>query len=153
LVADATRGLEDRVLDTGITIETALDPRVPELIVDETRMRQVIYNLLSNALASSKPGSAVRVKTRLEGDRAVVSVIDRGRGMNASQTKAAFEPFETGQNAVGAGAGLGLTLARALVELHGGTMQLWSREGFGTVVTCTLPLTPPQGESMDQAAE
>lgn len=153
LVADATRGLEDRVLDTGITIQTVLDPRVPELIVDETRMRQVIYNLLSNALASSRPGSAVRVKTRLEGDRALVCVIDRGRGMNARQAKAAFEPFETGKNAVGSGAGLGLTLARALVELHGGTMQLWSREGFGTVVTCALPLTPPQNEPMDQAAE
>lgn len=153
LVADATRGLEDRVLDTGITIETVLDPRVPELIVDETRMRQVIYNLLSNALASSRPGSAIRVKTRLEGDRVAVSVIDRGRGMNANQAKAAFEPFETGKNAVGSGAGLGLTLSRALVELHGGMMQLWSREGLGTVVTCTLPLTPPESESLDQAAE
>lgn len=153
LVAAAAKGLENRVLDSGIAIETVLDPRVPELIVDEARMRQVIYNLLSNALASSKPGSAVRVKTRLEGDRAVVSVIDRGRGINASQAKAVFEPFETGKNAVGSGAGLGLTLSRAFVELHGGTMRLWSREGMGTVVTCTLPLTPPQGESMDQAAE
>lgn len=153
LVAAAAKGLENRVLDSDIAIETVLDPRVPELIVDEARMRQVIYNLLSNALASSKPGSAVRVKTRLEGDRAVVSVIDRGRGMNASQAKAVFEPFETGKNAVGSGAGLGLTLSRAFVELHGGTMQLWSREGMGTVVTCTLPLTPPQGASMDQAAE
>lgn len=153
LVADAKRGLEDRVLDTGIAIEAVLDPRVPELIVDETRMRQVIYNLLSNALASSKPGSAIRVKTRLDGDRAVVSVIDRGRGMNASQAKAAFEPFETGKSAVGSGAGLGLTLSRALVELHGGRMQLWSREGLGTVVTCTLPLSPPESEPLDQAAE
>lgn len=153
LVAAAAKGLENRVLDSDIAIETVLDPRVPELIVDEARMRQVIFNLLSNALASSKPGSAVRVKTRLEGDRAVVSVIDRGRGMNASQAKAVFEPFETGKNAVGSGAGLGLTLSRAFVELHGGTMQLWSREGMGTVVTCTLPLTPPQGASMDQAAE
>lgn len=153
LVADAAKGLENRVLDTDITIETVLDPRVPELIVDETRMRQVIYNLLSNALASSKPGSAIRVKTRLDGDRAIVSVIDGGRGMNAAQAKAAFEAFETGNNAVGSGAGLGLTLSRAFVELHGGMLDLWSREGLGTVVTCILPLRPPESGPMEQAAE
>jgi signal transduction histidine kinase len=99
----------------------------------------------------------VRVKTRRDeganGGRVVVSVIDQGRGMNAAQAKAAFEPFETGQNTVGNGAGLGLTLSRALVELHGGTMQLWSREGLGTVVRCVLPLNPEESAPLDQAAE
>ncbi len=157
LVEDAELGLKDRLLDAGITIDHALDPNVATLVVDETRMRQVLYNLLSNAVASSRPGSKVRVKTRLEkggeNGRVVVSVIDQGRGMNAAQAKAAFEPFETGQNTVGSGAGLGLTLSRALVELHGGTMQLWSREGVGTVVRCVLPLDPEETAPLDQAAE
>jgi signal transduction histidine kinase len=157
LVEDAELGLKDRLLDADITIDHVLDPAVPELVVDETRMRQVLYNLLSNAVASSRPGSKVRVKTRREeganGGRVVVSVIDQGRGMSTAQAKAAFEPFETGQNTVGNGAGLGLTLSRALVELHGGTMQLWSREGLGTVVRCVLPLNPEESTPLDQAAE
>lgn len=153
LVDDAEVGLRDRLLDTRIEIERVLDPAVPTLTVDETRMRQVLYNLLSNAVAGSKPGGSVRIKTRLDGDRVVVSVIDRGRGMNAAQAKAAFEPFETGRNTVGSGAGLGLTLSRALVELHGGSMELWSREGLGTVVRCILPLEPEETTPLDQAAE
>ena len=153
LVDEAEVGLKDRLLDTRIEIERALDPMVPTLTVDETRMRQVLYNLLSNAVAGSKPGSHVRVRTRLDGDRIIVSVIDRGRGMNAAQAKAAFEPFETGQNTIGSGAGLGLTLSRALVELHGGSMELWSREGLGTVVRCILPLEPEETTPLDQAAE
>lgn len=157
LVEDAELGLRDRLLDADITIDHVLDPNVATLVVDETRMRQVLYNLLSNAVASSRPGNKVRVKTRLDdggkNGRVIVSVIDQGRGMNAAQAKAAFEPFETGQNTVGSGAGLGLTLSRALVELHGGTMQLWSREGIGTVVRCVLPLDPEETAPLDQAAE
>ncbi|MFK7792322.1 MAG: PAS-domain containing protein [Devosiaceae bacterium] len=153
LLNDAEQGLHDRLMDADITIERALDPAVPTLIVDETRMRQVLYNLLSNAVASSRAGDAVRVRTRLIHDRVEVRVVDGGRGMSAAQAKAAFEPFETGQNSVGTGAGLGLTLSRALVELHGGTMQLWSREGLGTVVRCTLPLDPEATAPLNQAAE
>ncbi|MEM6712410.1 MAG: ATP-binding protein [Pseudomonadota bacterium] len=158
LVDEALLGLEDRLMDAGIEIDRVLDPSVPELIVDEARMRQVLFNLLSNAVSSSSPGSQVRVKTRRQtdeehGDRVEVSVIDRGRGMSAAQAKAAFEPFETGQNSVGSGAGLGLTLSKALVELHGGTLELWSREGLGTVVRCTLPLDPENETPLDRAAE
>ncbi|MEQ8657364.1 MAG: PAS-domain containing protein [Hyphomicrobiales bacterium] len=157
LIEDAELGLRDRLLDADITIDHVLDPKVATLVVDETRMRQVLYNLLSNAVASSRPGNKVRVKTRLDdggkNGRVVVSVIDQGRGMSAAQAKAAFEPFETGQNTVGTGAGLGLTLSRALVELHGGTMQLWSREGIGTVVRCVLPLDPEEMTPLDQAAQ
>ena len=153
LVEDAEQGLKDRLMDAKITIDHAFDPKVPELMVDETRMRQVLYNLLSNAVSSSSPGARVRVKTRLDGERVVVSVIDQGRGMSAAQAKAAFEPFETGhRNAGGSGAGLGLTLSRALVELHGGTMSLWSREGLGTVVSCVLPLSGEDTGPSDQAA-
>jgi signal transduction histidine kinase len=158
LLNDAEVGLRDRLLDTKISIDRKFDPAVPTLTVDETRMRQVLYNLLSNAVASSVHGSAVRVRTRLvedrQGGQAVeVRVVDKGRGMSTAQAKAAFEPFETGQNSVGSGAGLGLTLSRALVELHGGTMGLWSREGLGTVVRCTLPLDPDETSPLDQAAE
>ena len=153
LIDEAESGLKDRLMDTGIAINRRLDPEISTLIVDETRMRQVLFNLLSNAVASSPQGGKVRIAIRRRGDRAVVSVIDRGRGMSAVQAKAAFEPFETGQNGVGSGAGLGLTLARALVELHGGTVSLWSREGVGTVVRCSLPLDPDSALPLDQAAQ
>lgn len=149
LVADASRGLEDRLLDTGVTIDNVVADNMPKLVVDEARMRQVLYNLLANAVNSSPHGAQVRVKTRRDGDRAIVSVIDRGRGMSATEAKAAFEPFETGQNAIGSGAGLGLTLSRALVDLHGGSMDLRSREGLGTVVRCILPLDPSYGDDTD----
>ncbi len=153
LIDDAEQGLKDRLLDSKITIERSLDPQVASLIVDETRMRQVLYNLLSNAVASSQTGSRVRIKTMRDGDHVVLMVIDRGRGMSPAQAKAAFEPFETGQDTIGSGAGLGLTLSRALIELHGGSIELWSREGLGTVVRCRLPVNPEATSPMDQAAE
>lgn len=166
LVEDAARGLEDRLLDSAITIQTRLDPGVPFLVVDKTRMRQVLYNLLSNAISFSAPGATVRVRTKrvLEGGRefAMVLVVDTGRGMSQAQARAAFEPFETGASVgggrgpargTGRGAGLGLTLSRALIELHGGTIDLWSREGLGTVVRCTLPLDPQGASQLDKAAE
>ncbi|MEM6383432.1 MAG: ATP-binding protein [Pseudomonadota bacterium] len=143
LIDEAMAGIETRISDGRMHVDRKLDPSVPHLMGDRTRLRQVLYNLMSNAISFSKPGSGIRVRTRAlareDGQWIELLVIDHGPGMNAKQAAAAFEPFETGSNRHGTGAGLGLTLSRALVELHGGSVELWSREGLGTVVRCLLP--------------
>ena len=153
IIEDAKKGMEDRLVDNEIRIISDIDPGFSTITADETRLRQVLYNLMSNAVASSAKGGAVKVKLRQTDENLVLSVIDRGRGMPAGLVNAAFEPFETGAQGKQAGgnhgAGLGLTLAKRLVERHGGTIRLWSREGFGTVVRCTLPFAP----ALEDAAE
>ncbi|MBV6657394.1 MAG: PAS-domain containing protein [Devosiaceae bacterium] len=153
LIDEAMAGLEERASDARMTIERRLDPHAPFVTGDRVRMRQVLYNLLSNAISFSRPGNAVRVRTTARNGQVELSVIDHGRGMTPEQMEAAFEPFETGANRQGTGAGLGLTLARALVELHGGTIKLWSREGLGTVVRCTFPGPNAVGRDVRDAAE
>ncbi|MEM1288352.1 MAG: ATP-binding protein [Pseudomonadota bacterium] len=155
LIDEAMAGLENRIKDARMAVDRRLDPRVAVIPGDRVRLRQVLYNLLSNAVSFSKPGGAVRVRTRLRDDDGIdIVIVDRGQGMSAAQIRAAFEPFETGQSGRGTGAGLGLTLSKALVELHGGQIKMWSREGLGTVVRCTLPgPAHMQTESLDNAAE
>lgn len=110
---------------------------------DETRLRQVLLNLLSNAVKFSNPGGAIAVRTRLlaAGDF-VIEVQDNGAGMSKDEIAIALERFgqvDGGLQRRYEGTGLGLPLARSLIELHGGTLQIESEKGRGTTVTTVLP--------------
>ena len=111
---------------------------------DEFRIEQVVTNLLTNALryGNSKP---VEVSLVLLGNSVALQVRDQGRGISAQDQQRIFEPFEraVGQDDSTSGLGLGLYITRQLVEAHGGTISVQSREAEGSLFSVTLPLTVP----------
>lgn len=114
----------------------------PDLSLDPVRIRQVIDNLVANALRYTGEGGSVRIETAAEDDRVCVSVRDTGRGMTPEESARVFERFV--KSADSGGSGLGLAIAKSLVEAHGGTITAESAPGAGTTITFTLPLTPPE---------
>lgn len=125
----------------GIAFELNVDPRVPPfLIADPDVLRSdVLGNLLGNALKFTPRGGAVSVAIRADGDRLIVEVADTGRGIPPDHIPHVFEKYWQGRGSSG-GAGLGLAIARAAVEAHGGRIDLQSREGRGTRFRVSLPL-------------
>jgi PAS domain S-box-containing protein len=110
---------------------------------DERRLRQVLLNLLSNAMKFSNPGGAIAVRARLlaAGDF-VIEIHDHGAGMSKDEIAIALERFgqvDAGLERRHEGTGLGLPLARSLIELHGGTLHIESEKGRGTTAIITLP--------------
>ncbi len=108
---------------------------------DESLLRHILTNLLTNAVKYSSAGQAVEFDVRRSGDRAVCRIIDRGCGIPEADQKRLFHAFHRGSN-VGQipGTGLGLLIVQRCVELHGGEVEFESAEGKGTTFTVTLPL-------------
>jgi PAS domain S-box-containing protein len=128
-----------------ITVRTALAP-VPPLLADRDRLHQLLDHLLSNALKFTPPGGEVAVELQRDGEDAVVlSVRDTGIGIAEHEQDRLFERFfrtsEATARAV-SGAGLGLTVCKAIVEAHGGRIGVTSRAGAGTTVRVHLPAHP-----------
>ncbi|MGH2456249.1 MAG: sensor histidine kinase [Candidatus Limnocylindria bacterium] len=115
---------------------------LPAVDVDPLRVRQVIANLVSNALRHTPPGGRVSVGVRRETDAVVLEVADTGTGMDAASAARAFDRFwRSGDEA---GAGLGLAIVQDLVRAHGGEAELESAPGSGTTVRCRFPLGEPR---------
>jgi PAS domain S-box-containing protein len=123
----------------GVTLETGAADGVAH--ADPTRLRQVLINLLSNAIKYNRRGGSVVVETRVSGAEATLEVRDSGRGLNAEQVAALFEPFNRfGVESEGIeGTGIGLTIVKSLVDGMGGRIAVESEPGRGTVFRVTLP--------------
>ena len=126
---------ESRAHHRNITLHTHIPPSPPTISVDPDRLQQVILNLLDNAIKFTPGGGQVTLAVAQRGDEIEVSVQDTGRGMSDQERERAFESYYRGK---GGGAGLGLTIARAIVEAHGGRMGIESSLGQGTRVWFTL---------------
>ncbi|HEV2548088.1 MAG TPA: ATP-binding protein [Stellaceae bacterium] len=153
-ISESEVALEDIVVDSinlvstqaathGVSVIVDLPERVPRLRADELRLKQVVVNLLSNAVKFSRPGGEVNLSARLgPGGELAIAVRDSGIGMNAADIRIALQPFRQVENALSRtheGTGLGLPLAKALIEKHGGTLRIASERDVGTTVTVTLP--------------
>ncbi len=122
-----------------------LDMRSPHdigsFVADERRVRQVLFNLLANAVSFSPGGTTITLLAERRSDAVVFSVTDHGAGIPSDVLEKVFDWFET--HSLGSqhrGPGIGLSLVRSFVELHGGTVTITSAVGQGTTVTCTFPL-------------
>ena len=141
--AGAVEGLKDRLSEADIKLATTIADDVDTFIADEKRIRQILFNLLSNAIAHSHRGGTVRLDCRRDDDLVQVSVTDQGDGIPADQIDTVFDRFVSRVSGSGRrGAGLGLSIVKSFVELHGGDVELTSAEGLGTTITCHFPTEP-----------
>ncbi|EIZ82800.1 PAS/PAC sensor signal transduction histidine kinase [Methylobacterium sp. GXF4] len=146
----AVRGIEDRLAESHITLALDVPEDIGSVHADGKRVRQILFNLLSNAVGFSDAGQRVEVRARREAHDLVLSVRDHGRGMPPEIADSVFNRFES--HTLGTrhrGVGLGLSIVRSFVELHGGRVHLETAPGAGTQVTCTFPLFPLEGPRLD----
>jgi len=125
-----------------VTIDLVIPPSLPPILADADRMRQVLLNVLGNAVKFTDPGGAVNVSVATSSDASRVTVCDTGRGIAPDMLPHVFDRFR--QGAVGPegarGLGLGLTIAQVITELHGGAIRIDSAgEGQGTTCTIDVP--------------
>ncbi len=129
----------------GLYLKVELAPDLPAVLCDRTRIREVVLNLLSNAGRFTEQGG-VSLRVWREGNDCVASVADTGPGITARDKERLFLPFQQLDGSIRrlhSGSGLGLSISKAFVELHGGKMWLESQVGLGTTFTFRLPIEPP----------
>jgi signal transduction histidine kinase len=142
-IAGAIEGVQDRLNANRIRLTTRIDPDCGSFVADERRVRQILFNLLSNAIRFSEEGGQVRIRATRKGDEVRMRVEDDGAGIPEDQLKAVFSRFHARrQGPHRGGAGLGLSVVKSFVELHGGAVTIRSAEGRGTVVECRFPVSP-----------
>jgi signal transduction histidine kinase len=153
----ALRGLEDRLAESSLQIIIDAPEDIGSFVADGKRVRQILFNLLSNAVGFSSPGQTIRVNARKAAGEVVFEVKDQGRGIPPEVKARVFDRFES--HTLGTrhrGVGLGLSIVRSFVELHGGRIDLASSPGQGTTVTCVFPYDqhefPSNGRSPNSAA-
>lgn len=151
LVRSCARLMSEQAASGNIAIELSFSNTQNPVFIDERAIRQVLLNLLSNALKFTGKAGSVRINTAIDDALLNIAVIDNGVGIQECDLSRVFKPFEQGENNLNRtheGTGLGLSLCKSLVELHGGTISLDSHEGEGTMVAFSLPLEyapPPNG--------
>jgi len=150
VVEDAVRLMRNRAEAAGVEL-VAETPPMPEMDADYRSLKQVLLNLVSNAVKFTPRGGKVTVGSRLEiggqGERVKVWVKDTGIGISAEDIQRLAKPFEQIESQLSKsqqGTGLGLALTKSLLQMHGGELEIQSEPGVGTTVGFTLPLRQPQ---------
>ncbi|MGI9528103.1 MAG: sensor histidine kinase [Acidimicrobiia bacterium] len=137
IVADVADTYRRAARQSGVTLETELDPSLEDWWVDPVRLREVVTNLMVNALNAMPDGGSVTLRTlRTEGG-AVIEVSDSGHGITGGDFDVVFDRFHKGPSS--SGSGLGLTISRDLVQAHGGTIDIVRSDASGTLVRVLLP--------------
>jgi signal transduction histidine kinase len=137
--------VRERAARHGIALHLDLDPRLGELVGDERKVKQILLNLLSNAVKFTPEGGRISLKASRRDGAVEVSVTDTGIGIAPEDQATIFEEFRqvgSDETRKQEGTGLGLTLAKKFVELHGGRIWVWSELARGSTFTFTLPVRP-----------
>jgi PAS domain S-box-containing protein len=141
--AEACRRIVASMAETaGVALAIELPAVLPLIRSDQLRFQQILLNLMSNAVKFTPTGGRVRVSAAIEAEGAIISVEDTGIGMKKADIAIALEPFRQIEGPLSRrfdGTGLGLPLAKALVELHGGRLDIQSAPAAGTTVRIRLP--------------
>ncbi|HYR93934.1 MAG TPA: GAF domain-containing protein, partial [Methylomirabilota bacterium] len=136
--------VRERASRHGITLQAVLPNDLPPIEADERKVKQILYNLLSNAAKFTPDGGRVEVRASRENEHVRIDVRDTGIGIAAEDQAGVFEEFrQVGRERSREGTGLGLTLTKRFVELHGGRISLESRPGKGSTFSFTLPIRRP----------
>jgi len=138
LLTDSVASFRVQADSAGVELATVVDGVLPQLEIDPVRMREVLSNLLSNALRYTPRGGTVRVGASLSDGTVRISVRDSGPGIAAEALPHIFDRFYKSDES--RGAGLGLAIAKSLVVAHGGEIDATSEVGHGTDMRFTLPI-------------
>jgi signal transduction histidine kinase/CheY-like chemotaxis protein len=144
--------VKQQAIQKRIRLQLELPPRIPNISIDERRIRQVLINLLNNAVKFTPVGGHIALNVSIEADNTTASfirlaVIDTGIGINSADLQKLFQPFmqvDTALNRQHNGTGLGLALVKGIVELHGGNVSVRSELGVGSQFIVDLPI--PEGQ-------
>jgi len=142
LVDSCIRMMRHRAELQGVVLYQSVSPEIRAIRGDERRLRQIVLNLLNNSVCFTPAGGTITVKSWIEHERLLIEVKDTGVGISEEDLPIVFEPFGQVDNAFnrkGGGTGLGLPLAKKLVEIHQGTLEILSARGQGTAVRLTFP--------------
>ena len=134
--------VRERASRRGLSLDVVIDPDIDVVVADPLRLKQVILNLLTNAVKFTPTGGRVEVRARRVDGEIHVSVEDSGIGIAEDDLERIFESFQQGPRSVSGaaeGTGLGLTLSKRIVELHGGRLWVESRLGHGSTFTFAIP--------------
>ena len=131
---------QGRAKSRGLEIELCCPPDIGAIAADERRLKQALFNLISNAIKFTPPGGEIRIEAERRESELLLTVADSGMGISPSDQSRMFEKSERGSPP--SGAGLGLSLVKSLIDLHGGAVAIDSAAGQGTTVTCRLPHGP-----------
>jgi signal transduction histidine kinase len=143
LLQDAERAFAAPAQARGIDLRAETVSDLPLIDIDPVRIREVVANLMTNALRHTPAGGRVTVSAAIAGNRVRVEVRDTGSGIPPDQLPKIFDRFAKGVNSTGSG--LGLAIARNLVVAHGGEIKAESQLGQGTAIAFTLP-TAAEGD-------
>jgi len=145
LIIETVDGLKTQAKAKGLSVSADLPDKLPPVNIDSHRISQVLRNLLENAVANTASGDAITVSARQQENYVEVAVTDTGEGITTEDLANIFERFyrvdKSRARATG-GTGLGLTIAKRLVEAHSGTIEVQSELGKGSHFRFTLPLSP-----------
>jgi len=143
LNAPCMRLMQHKASEAEVAVEIDIAGDLPAILADETRIKQILLNLVSNGLKFTPPGGKVLVHASLAEDGALeLEVTDTGRGISEGDIAKVLEPFRQVESIMSRsheGSGLGLAISKQLAELHGGTLTIVSELGAGTTVTVRIP--------------
>jgi len=139
LVSESVRVAQPMAKENGVGLETDLAPSLPSVVLDEPRVKQVLLNLITNAIQASTAGEHVRVCTRLNSLGVVLEIVDHGGGIAKEYRESIFHPFFSTKRG---GTGLGLGIVKKIVEAHGGDVSFRANQEKGVTFTVRLPLRP-----------
>jgi signal transduction histidine kinase len=135
--------VKDRTKAQKISLQVKISKKLPNIVADEKRIKQILLNLLSNAEKFTPDGGTIAITAGPEPDGSLaISISDNGIGIAAKDLDSMFDPFvqaDSGLNRKFDGTGLGLPLTKAMVEMHGGTIELKSEVDRGTEVVVRFP--------------
>jgi|GEM_PF-479144 len=148
---DSFKMFQSLARDKNITLSEDIPPEIPDMEVDNERMRQVVVNLIGNAIKFSDPGSSINVKVEKRPGDLLFQVSDHGTGINEETMKHLFERFYRAEGeTVRGGTGLGLYISKQIVDAHGGRIWAESKFGEGSTFSFTLPLNGKGGKENDK---
>jgi signal transduction histidine kinase len=159
ILASIDRLLGPRIRDSGLELNLAVPARLSRLWCDERKLKRMLLNLITNAVKATTSGGRITVGVAEETAGIVISVRDTGVGIPPEDLQRVLEPFVQVENALNRrheGTGLGLALVKAMIEIHGGRIELESELGQGTTVRLIFPrqrLAAPIEDQYDPAGE